>query len=205
MSTYKLTYFNIHGRAEPIRFLLSYLNINFEDCRIEKEQWASVKPNTPFGKLPMLEVDGKVLHQTLAICRYLGKKAGLAGDNDWESVLIDIAVDNILDFWQEIIIYFYNTNEVTKAELGKRLFEVTTPFYLDKFEKIVSENGGYFVNDKLSWADIFFAAIWDYTKALVDIDIVEGRPNLSKLQKTVLNIPQIKLWTEKRPKNVRFY
>lgn len=41
--TYKLTYFNITGLAEPIRFLLSYLNIDFEDVRIEYEHWPSIK------------------------------------------------------------------------------------------------------------------------------------------------------------------
>lgn len=54
MSSYKVTYFNITALAEPIRFLLSYLNIDFEDNRIEREVWPSLKPsefynsNTPF-------------------------------------------------------------------------------------------------------------------------------------------------------------
>lgn len=51
----------------------------------------------PFGKVPVLEIDGKVLNQSTAITRYLAKKAGLAGSDDWESLLIDIAVDNIHD------------------------------------------------------------------------------------------------------------
>lgn len=33
MSTYKLTYYNITGPAEPIRYLLSYGKENFEDDR----------------------------------------------------------------------------------------------------------------------------------------------------------------------------
>jgi len=52
----------------------------------------------PYGKLPLLEIDGKVLNQSTAICRYLAKKANLAGSDDWESLLIDIAVDNFQDF-----------------------------------------------------------------------------------------------------------
>lgn len=41
MSTYKLKYFNITGLAEPIRFLLSYGGLEFEDDRIEygDESW----------------------------------------------------------------------------------------------------------------------------------------------------------------------
>jgi len=59
----------------------------------------------PFGKVPVLEIDGKVLNQSTAITRYLSKKAGLAGSDDWESLLIDIAVDNIHDLRQGI--YFH--------------------------------------------------------------------------------------------------
>lgn len=51
----------------------------------------------PFGKVPVLEIDGKKLNQSMAISRYLAKKAGLAGADEWESLLIDIAVDNIND------------------------------------------------------------------------------------------------------------
>lgn len=45
MSSYKVTYFNITGLGEPIRFLLSYLNVDFEDVRIELEQWPALKPS----------------------------------------------------------------------------------------------------------------------------------------------------------------
>lgn len=54
----------------------------------------------PFGKVPVLEIDGKTLNQSIAICRYLAKKAGLAGDDEWESLLVDIAVDNIYEIRQ---------------------------------------------------------------------------------------------------------
>lgn len=42
---YKLTYFNIRGAAESIRFILSYGGIEFEDIRIEREQWPQIKPS----------------------------------------------------------------------------------------------------------------------------------------------------------------
>lgn len=45
MSSYKLTYFDVTALAEPIRFLLSYLNIDFEDYRFPREQWPALKPS----------------------------------------------------------------------------------------------------------------------------------------------------------------
>lgn len=51
----------------------------------------------PLGQLPVLEIDGKRYSQSLAICRYLGEKYGLAGDNDEEAMEIDQIVDFIYD------------------------------------------------------------------------------------------------------------
>lgn len=41
--THKLTYFNFKGLAEPIRFLLNYGGIEFEDVRIDRENWPQIK------------------------------------------------------------------------------------------------------------------------------------------------------------------
>ncbi|XP_001952040.2 glutathione S-transferase-like [Acyrthosiphon pisum] len=199
MTSYKLTYFNFTGLGEPIRFLLSYLDIDFEDNRIEIVQWPSVKHTMPYGTLPLLEIDGKVLNQSSAICRYLAKKANLAGSDDWESLLIDIAVDNYKDFALCLKSYWFEPNEETKAAKHIILVNETIPFYMEKFEKIVGENNGYFVNGKLSWADLFFVAVLDHLIYRLNIDLLKDRPNLQALQEKVLAVPKIKSWIERRP------
>ncbi|XP_060861256.1 glutathione S-transferase-like [Metopolophium dirhodum] len=201
MTTYKLTYFNLTARAEQIRFLLSYLNVDFQDVRFEREQWPAIKPTMPFGKVPVLEIDGKTFNQSIAICRYLAKKAGLAGDDEWESLLVDVAVDNIYEIRQEIMNYYHEPNEEIKSKLRDPIVNDSIPFYFDKFEKIVSENGGYFVNGKLSWPDLYFVSILDHIKSVIDVDLVDGRPHLTALKHKVLAIPQIKSWIAKRPKS----
>lgn len=42
----KLIYFNFEGLGEPIRLLLSYGGIDFEDIRIEQADWPALKPST---------------------------------------------------------------------------------------------------------------------------------------------------------------
>ena len=78
MPKLKLTYFDFHGgRGEPARLGLSIGGIPFEDDRVPPSDWERRKPNTPFGALPVLEVDGQTLAQSNAINRYVGKLTDL--------------------------------------------------------------------------------------------------------------------------------
>lgn len=42
---YKLTYFPVKALGEPIRMLLSYGGIEFEDVRFERDNWPNIKPS----------------------------------------------------------------------------------------------------------------------------------------------------------------
>lgn len=197
---YKLTYFPVKALGEPIRFLLSYGEIEFEDFRFESESWPELKPSTPFGKTPVLEIDGKQTHQSAAICRYLAKKLGLAGSNDWEALEIDAIVDTFTDFRQQIALYHYDKDEVAKEEKWEPLKNETVPYYLGKFDEVVKKNGGYFVGGKLSWADFYFVGLLDYLSHMMkEKNIVAKYSNLKALREKVESLPAIKAWIEKRP------
>ena len=43
MASYKLFYFNARGGAEMTRFAFALGNIQYEDIRLEPEQWAKEK------------------------------------------------------------------------------------------------------------------------------------------------------------------
>ena len=45
MPVYKISYFNLMGRAELCRLLLSAADKDFEDDRFEKEEWPERKPS----------------------------------------------------------------------------------------------------------------------------------------------------------------
>ncbi|RCN30437.1 hypothetical protein ANCCAN_23793 [Ancylostoma caninum] len=41
--SYKLHYFDIRGRGEPIRLIFEYYGVKYDDNRIPMEDWPSVK------------------------------------------------------------------------------------------------------------------------------------------------------------------
>eukprot|EP00047_Mylnosiga_fluctuans_P024486 m.161850 g.161850 ORF g.161850 m.161850 type:complete len:208 (+) comp9870_c0_seq1:206-829(+) len=75
---FKLIYFNFPGRAEAIRLAFAYGGIPFEDVRVERAEWPTVKATVPGGRVPVLILpDGTPLSQSGAILRFIGQKAGL--------------------------------------------------------------------------------------------------------------------------------
>ncbi|BES88140.1 unnamed protein product [Nesidiocoris tenuis] len=200
MPQYKLTYWPVQALAEPIRFLLSHKGEDFEDFRFERENWPAIKPSMPFGKVPVLEIDGKMVHQSTAISRYLGKEMGLAGSNNWEDLQIDIAVDTLHDFRQAVGGYWYETDEAAKAKKKEVVLNETAPYYLEKFDNLVKENNGYLANGKLSWGDMYFVGVSEYISHMLGYSMFDKYENLRKLRDNVITLPKIKAWIEKRPK-----
>ncbi|KAJ9592543.1 hypothetical protein L9F63_015778 [Diploptera punctata] len=198
--SYKLLYFPVKALGEPIRFLLSYGGLEFEDHRFQEGEWPKVKPTTPFGKSPILEINGKQTHQSASICRYLAKQVGLSGKDDWENLQIDMIVDTITDFRTQLANYHYDPDEASKEKKWGPLNDETIPFYTSKFDDVIKANGGYFVNGKLTWVDLYFIAMIDYLDAMAKQDLTAKHPNLKALKDKVLQQPAIKAWVAKRPK-----
>ncbi|XP_068085135.1 glutathione S-transferase [Anabrus simplex] len=197
---YKLTYFDIKGVGEHIRYVLSYGGADFEDKRIKQEDWPKFKSSTPYGKLPLLEVDGKEVYQSAAIGRYLAKQFNLLGSNDWEALQIDCTVDTITDLRLAILgAYIYEENEEAKAKKIQTLRKETLPMYLSKLDKQVKDNGGHFVGGKLTWADLYFSSHLDTWGVLFGKPVTDDYPNLKVVYDKVNALPAIKAWIAKRP------
>ena len=75
MTQYKLNYFAMRGRGEAIRLLMTDAGQQFTDNRIDQKDWPVLKPQTPFGQLPYLEIheNGRVINlaQSITICKLL--------------------------------------------------------------------------------------------------------------------------------------
>ena len=55
---------------------------------------------TPFGQMPLLEFEGQVYAQSLAIARFLAKKYDLYGDTPEAQLKADMVVDYVAEFFQ---------------------------------------------------------------------------------------------------------
>ena len=67
--------------------------MDYEDNRIQRENWPAMKKETPFHILPILEVDGQVIGQSNAIGRFLAKRFNLYGNDDIEQAKVDALID----------------------------------------------------------------------------------------------------------------
>lgn len=201
MSTYKLIYFNLKGRAEVARFLFAQAGVKYEDKRVENEEWLEMKPNTPTGCLPILEVDGKPLTGSGPITRFLAERFGLAGSNDFETAEIAGIVDVLTDCFLKLIPWFYEQDEEKKAKIKKENLEEHIPKYWGIIEKKIQENksdAGWIYGDKLTCGD--FAVYCSLEHLLkFDPDFLSKYPGVFKLKKAVEALPNIAKWLKERP------
>jgi len=201
MPHYKLTYFNMMGRAEVLRLLFAQAGQDYEDCRITQEEWATFKPKTPFGQMPVLEVDGKMLAQTGAITFYLANQFGLNGKDDWEAAKIQMLHGGAEDLMTHMIPWFREQDADKKKELCDKLIaEHVTP-WLERYEKFLTDNGtGYFVGNDVTVADL---GMFQFTRFFANFlcpETFKKFSELVKFQERIGALPKIAAWIEKRPK-----
>ncbi len=98
MPIVKLSYFDFPGgRGEDCRLALHIAGIEFEDNRVQFQDWPGMKPTTPFGALPVLEVQGKrPVAQSNAILELIGRQHGLLPDDPFEAAR-HVAVLNVVE------------------------------------------------------------------------------------------------------------
>uniref|UniRef100_A0A1I7YRV2 glutathione transferase n=2 Tax=Steinernema glaseri TaxID=37863 RepID=A0A1I7YRV2_9BILA len=202
MPSYKLTYFPIRGLAEPARLLFHLAGVEFEDNRIEQEAWPALKPNTPFGQLPVLEFDGKVLAQSYAIYRYLANEFGFAGKCNFEKAIVDMIADSQKDFGIEVREYFRVAAGMAEGDASKLYEEKVKPAaarHLPLLVKYLKESGsGFFVKSGVTWVDLLIVEQLNTFKNFQS-DILNEYPELDKFIETVRSLPQLKEYVEKRP------
>ncbi|KAI6184852.1 GST protein [Aphelenchoides bicaudatus] len=200
---YKVIGFRFRGLGEIARLILEYSNTPYENLRLEKEEWESMKPNVLFHQLPILEVDGKQLHQSCAIGRYLAKQFNLAGRDDFEAAQVDGVADFQKEVWTALTPYLsvaFGYSEGDLKALEASCLVPTLPNYMPLYEQILKESGsGFFVASGVTWVDFyvseFFLNLQNYAP-----NVIGEYKFVAEYLERVHNLPQIKEYIKNRPK-----
>mmetsp|Transcript_27937 Transcript_27937/g.49567 ORF Transcript_27937/g.49567 Transcript_27937/m.49567 type:complete len:226 (+) Transcript_27937:103-780(+) len=196
----KLYYFDLKGKAEPIRLLCAYSGLELEDYKFStRDEFLAMKEGTrlPFGQVPMLEVDGKHnIVQSSAIMRYLGKLAGLYPTDPIEAAKVDALMDQETDAFTGTTVLTYGlrfgidlTPDATEKSYG-HINETVLPGHLRNIEKCLaaSRSGWIAGTEEPSPADF----VW-YVRLSSSM---AQKKELSDKIKSLADFPRIKKFVE---------
>jgi len=193
---YKLTYFEARGAAEVTRFIFAYANVPYEDIRLPREQWQTLKPKTMYRQMPFLEIDGKIYGQSVAFARLVAKKYHLAGKTDEEQAHIDAVIDYSKDMQAAIRKFAMEKDEAVQAKLREEYFSQTAPEQLDVLQNQLK--GDFFAASGVTYGD-FAIATFLYGLLKRNSAALDKHPKLKAHLERVNNLPGIKEWIARRP------
>lgn len=204
MSNIRLTYFDIDGgRAEPVRLALSIAGIEFEDRRINFQQFGELRNSLPLGCVPVIEIDGEAYTQCNAMNRYFGKKAGLYPDDPWQAFLCDEIMELMEDASHAIGRTFGLQGDALK-EAREAVAAGIFSKLLHLLNKRLQDAGGeYFADGRLTMADLkVFEWIRILNKGMFDhipTDLVQNEaPALNAHMERVAADPGVSAYYSKR-------
>lgn len=203
MASYKLTYFDIDGgRAEPIRICFHAAGIEFEDVRISFQEFMEQRKSLRFNCVPVLEIDGTVVTQSNAMCRYIGKMAGLYPEDGLQALYCDEAIGAVEDLLHSIVHTFGLEGDELKAAREK-LVDGWLSVFLKGLGEVLERGGDYVADNRLTVADLKVAGItgWVMSGQLdhVPTDLVERlAPNLVVHEKRVSEDAVVKAYYASR-------
>jgi len=207
MPTIKLTYFPLPGRAEAARLCFTYGGVAFEDVRVTFEEWGQMKAGIPtdgplykLPSLPVLEVDGDELSQSMAVTRYAAAITGLDGKTSMDKAKVDMvlsACDDLNNANGKL--FGIPKDDPAKAEEIVSGVMKTVKLNLEAVEKIMKANNDgkeWIVGDSVTAADFAVYSVWiqaDMMMSPMGKKFGEGLdvPCLAALIQRVTDLPKL--------------
>jgi len=202
---YVFHYFPLRGRGEMIRYIFAHANQHYEDKKYTMEEWPKHKSEFVFGQVPVLEVDGKQLCQSVAIARFLAKEFHIAGNAPWEQALCDMYVDGVQDLYPNFIPVArarrIDKDENLVKQNWQKFKEETLKPFLERYEKFVADNkSGFLVGNSITWADLVLGEILDRFDQCFEHGVYEHYKHLAALVKKVHESKGVHAYVTHRPK-----
>eukprot|EP00747_Dinoflagellata_sp_TGD_P190857 gnl/TRDRNA2_/TRDRNA2_53393_c0_seq1.p1 gnl/TRDRNA2_/TRDRNA2_53393_c0~~gnl/TRDRNA2_/TRDRNA2_53393_c0_seq1.p1 ORF type:complete len:230 (-),score=41.33 gnl/TRDRNA2_/TRDRNA2_53393_c0_seq1:99-788(-) len=203
-SSLKVYWWDAPGRGgEPARLALTVAGLPFEDVRVSftGNVWQSEhKHRAPWGKMPLLEVDGEMLAESGAILRYLAPLCKMAPESSWQQAKMDEFLDVIITDLEASAMF----NGRKGDELVAARAEAAKPGsvfheWLGKIDaKLAANESGFAVGDALTMADI---KLFCETSAMVsgfydgfpgDESLYSTYPHIQAHRTKIASIPAVK-------------
>lgn len=199
----KLYYFDAPvSRGEECRLALHLASVEFEDIRVKLEDWPALKPKTPFGGLPFLEVSGRpALGQTNAILVYVGRNHDLHPRDDFEAARHEAVLQHAEDL-RATLGPSLRAKDPDARKRGREAFvETYLPDWAARLERQIDETGPFFAGEKLHVVDIKLHRIvhW-FTSGTVDhvpTTVFSGHPKLLRVYDTFRQDSRVQAWYAK--------
>jgi len=199
MSKPRLIYFDAPvSRGEECRLALHLGGVDFEDVRLSREQWLAMKPSTPFGSVPILEMPGHPpLAQSNAILVLLGRQQGLHPKDDFEAARHEAMMCHVEDLRAVVGPTLRITDADEKRTVREGLVATVLPDWGQRAEKQLAD-GPFFAGAKLHVVDLklFMAVRW-FAGGNVDhvpATIFSRFPKLTRLHDAVRDEARVKAW-----------
>lgn len=199
MSKPKLTYFDAAAsRGEECRLALHVAGVDFEDVRIKREAWPALKPTTPFGGLPLLEMPGKpVLAESNAILAYIGRSYDLHPADPFEAARHEAFMSQVEVLRATVGPTLRIADPAAKKTAREELAATFLPSWGERIEKQLRD-GPFVAGAKIHVADIklYMAVRW-FASGTVDhvpATIFSAFPKLTRLFESVRDHAAVKAW-----------
>jgi len=218
----ELVYFDIAGVAEKVRLAFSLGHVPFTNTKVAFDEWASIKPTTPFGQLPILKIGSDTtIAQSDAMLRYAGTLAQNKGIDLYPQdklLQIEEALGMTNDIGRDLRPCIYLAMNPTKAggypesfkgtpENAELVKNVRTAFMTDDFVKYMSKieaklesNGNKFIagTDTPTIADCALVPqLKHFTKGVLDhvpTTCLDEYKNIKAYIDKFMNLPEVAAW-----------
>lgn len=95
----KLYYFDLMARGLQSALCMELSGLAWQPSGFTRDQWDELKPTTPFGQMPVLEIDGMMIGQSAAILNYIGHRANMLGSTNAEYAICQMLLVCHAPYW----------------------------------------------------------------------------------------------------------
>ncbi|HEY8090481.1 MAG TPA: glutathione S-transferase family protein [Polyangiaceae bacterium] len=199
MTKPRLIYFDAPvSRGEECRLALHVAGVEFEDVRVKREDWPTLKPTTPFGSVPVLEMHGHPpLAQSNAILGLVGRQYGLHPQDPFEAARHEAMMCHVEDLRAGVGPSLRIADEAEKKKVRQELVATFLPTWAEKVERQLGD-GPFFAGSKLHVVDLklHMAVRW-FAGGKVDhvpATIFSSFPKLERVHDAVRDDARVKSW-----------